>query len=162
MDVFAEDHMYRKILVPLDGSKLAECALEHAKEIARGCGVTEIDLLTVVKRNQWWEDSLEDPVAIEKIEEDEKEHLQNYLEGIKQELQREGFNVKSVLPENNEAEQILTYARNNGVDLIVMSTHGRSGISRWAFGSVADKVTRASTVPVMVISPPGCRINTSR
>ena len=61
-------------------------------------------------------------------------------------------------PDLDSIPKILEYAQNNNIDLIIISTHGRSGISRWAFGSVADKVVRTSTVPVLTVTPTGCRI----
>ncbi|OGO06013.1 MAG: hypothetical protein A2Y60_05020 [Chloroflexi bacterium RBG_13_54_9] len=56
----------------------------------------------------------------------------------------------------NPPEEIASYAEESGVDLIVMASHGRSGPSRWAYGSVAEKVFRSSCVPVMMVRAPGC------
>ena len=70
-----------------------------------------------------------------------------------------GVTTKSVTIEGKPAEAIVDYAEKNGIDLIVMSTHGRSGPSRWALGSVADKVIRSSTVAVLICVPEGCRIS---
>ena len=56
----------------------------------------------------------------------------------------------------NPAEQIIKFANNSGIDLIIISSHGRTGITRWAYGSVADKIMRAVAIPVMIIRPPGC------
>ena len=72
-------------------------------------------------------------------------------------LAAEGMNVSGVMLEGKAAETIVDYATTKGVDLIVMSTHGRSGPSRWAFGSVADRVVRTSPVPVLMAVPRGCR-----
>jgi nucleotide-binding universal stress UspA family protein len=55
------------------------------------------------------------------------------------------------------AEEILKYSQDNDVDLIIMSTHGRSGVSRWAMGSVADRVVRTSVAPVLLTTPKECR-----
>lgn len=77
--------MYQKIVVPLDGSKLAECVLPH-----------------------------------------------------------------------NPAEEITSFAEREGADLVLIASHGRSGLSRWAHGSVADRVFRATCVPVLMVRAPGC------
>ena len=151
--------MYRKILVPLDGSNLAECAIEHAKEIARGCNVPEIELVTVVKTFFWWEGEVTDPSIYERVEEDERSRAKEYLAKEKKEFEREGLTVNTVILEGNAAQAIIDYAEKNGVDLILMTTHGRSGISRFALGSVTDKVVRTVSMPVLVIAPPGCRVS---
>jgi len=151
--------MYRKILVPLDGSNLAECAIEHAKEIARGCNVPEIELVTVVKTFFWWEGEVTDPSIYERVEEDERSRAKEYLAKEKKEFEREGLTVNTVILEGNAAQAIIDYAEKYGVDLILMTTHGRSGISHFALGSVTDKVVRTVSMPVLVIAPPGCRVS---
>ncbi|MBP1707776.1 MAG: UspA protein [Chloroflexi bacterium] len=86
----------------------------------------------------------------------------DYLTRQSSKLQDAGLNVKTELleegPDQKTPEVILLYARDNDIDLIIISSHGRSGISRWAFGSVADKVVSHSTVPVLTVVPKGCRI----
>jgi nucleotide-binding universal stress UspA family protein len=151
--------MYRKIMVPLDGSSLAECALEHAREIAQGCNIPVIELVTVVKTFFWWESDITDPAIYQQVADDEKAKGQEYLKKEAAQLGKSGFTVKTVILEGSAAEQLINYARDNGVDLILMTTHGRSGISRFALGSVTDKVVRAVSVPVLIIAPPGCRVN---
>ena len=86
----------------------------------------------------------------------------DYLTRQSSKLKEAGLNVKTELleegPDQKTPEVILLYARDNDIDLIIISSHGRSGISRWAFGSVADKVVSHSTVPVLTVVPKGCRI----
>ena len=146
--------MYKKILVPLDGSKMAECTLDHVKTIATGCHVPEVVLLKVI----------EEPLlpyieaaflhdTKEKFEADAKE----YLSGIAAGLKAEGVAADVVTIHGVAAHDILEYAKNNAIDLIIISTHGLSGANRWVFGSVADRVVRHSTVPVLTIAPAGCR-----
>ena len=72
---------------------------------------------------------------------------------------QEGISARGEVVTGKAADAILDYAEKNNVDLIIMSTHGRSGISRWAFGSVADRVVRHSIAPVLLVAPAGCRIN---
>jgi len=165
-------NMYNKILVPLDGSKLSECSLDHVVEVASGCHVSEVILLTANK--QYRLDIIEsgDSTRIkdqfQKREEDIKlatEAAEKYLGDVSEDLKKRRVNAQSVviLAEENQsvAEAIMNYAESNNIDLIVMSTHGRSGITRWAFGSVADRVVRHSTVPVLIVAPAGCRLETA-
>jgi nucleotide-binding universal stress UspA family protein len=74
-------------------------------------------------------------------------------------LKAEGVKVQTEVLLGNPAEEITLFAKHRGVDLIVMSSHGRSGPSRWAYGSVADKVSRASSVPILMVRAPGCVVN---
>jgi nucleotide-binding universal stress UspA family protein len=161
--------MYSKILVPLDGSKLGECTLGHVRDIATGCGMAEIVLLTVTESENFfvqYETNLaqmnREVAEKEKSEALSMQKAQTYLNAISDNLKKAGLNVKTeVIKETNSqdpAEVILDYTKNNNVDLIVIATHGRSGITRWAFGSVADRIVRHSKVPVLTITPSGCRL----
>jgi len=146
--------MYNKILVPLDGSKTAECALEHVLAVAKGCRVLEIYILLVVEPvlPGFY---VTDEKAYEMLESWGKE----YLTGVQNSLVNEGLNAKTVIVKGKAADSIIDYAQKNGIDLIIMSTHGRSGPSRWAFGSVADRVIRSAVVPVLIAVPKGCRVS---
>jgi nucleotide-binding universal stress UspA family protein len=151
--------VYKKILVPLDGSKLAECALEHVKTIAIGCNVPEVVLFRVVEPNLAITDALAEGATMYNGLNDEiQKAAENYITGITIQYKSEtGVDVRSALAYGNAANEILEYVKNNHVDLIVMTTHGRSGISRWLFGNVADRVSHHSTVPVLIVTPSGCR-----
>jgi nucleotide-binding universal stress UspA family protein len=152
--------MYKKLLTPLDGSEFAECGLGHTKIIAIACNCPEVVFLRVIEPDlqvadlggvsseSWYRD------AQAKTEEEAKK----YVTMIADRMQNEGLNAKGVVLKGVAADEILEYAKNNGVDLIIMSTHGRSGVSRWAMGSVADKIVRHSSVPVLLASPSACRI----
>jgi nucleotide-binding universal stress UspA family protein len=145
--------MYSKILVPLDGSKTAECTFGHVINIARGCSVPEVHLLFVV-------DSLPDGLYQSRQEDLDKLVFwgKQYLAEVVKRMADDGVNAKSVLIDGKPADTILEYAVKNGIDLIIMSTHGRSGPSRWAFGSVTNKIVHSSKPPVLVVTPEGCRI----
>ena len=167
--------MYKKILVPLDGSKLAECAIPHAEELAKGCDTAEVMLVSVTERVQGyravegstepvvrsgggWLGSTQPPVqrlVPEAFGKKEKQ-AQRYLDRIAKTLAAKGINVSTDVLLWRPAEAIAGYAKQYGCDLIVMASHGRSGPSRWAHGSVADKVLRSSDVPVLIIRAPGC------
>ena len=93
---------------------------------------------------------------INQVEKEAQEYITDVTEKFKQNT---GIDAQSVLAHGNAADEILKYSKKNQVDLIIMTTHGRSGISRWLFGNVADKVSHHSTVPVLIIAPSGCRID---
>jgi len=136
--------MFKKILVPLDGSKLAEKILPRVEKLA-GQGQAEVHFIRVVVSYRI------DP----KEEKEERENLMQeawtYLEKIVSRLRKKRVKAYAKVIYGTDAVQICDFARKNKFDLIAMATHGRSGISRWALGSVADKVLSCSVVPVMLI-----------
>jgi nucleotide-binding universal stress UspA family protein len=151
--------MYSKILVPLDSSELAECSLEHVKRNTSTNGASEVILLRVVEPT-----NSNDAAAwaqagymLADVERKNKDIAKKYLSQVEERLRSEGISARAEVIEGRAAESIIDYAEQNKVDLIIMSTHGRSGISRFAFGSVADKVARHSPIPVLIVSPAGCR-----
>ncbi len=154
--------MYRKIVVPLDGSKMAECALGHVEAIAKGCSTLEVDLVRVVRSVPLWmsgdDMSYIDPGVLAKVVEGEKTSAKVYLDKIVKDLGEKGISAKSVVLNGEPAQTVLDYAEKNGAELIVMSSHGRSGPARWAMGSVAERVTQHAKLPVLVVAAPGCRI----
>lgn len=142
---------YKKILVCLDGSPLAEAALPHAQILASD-EEAEITLLRV-STNPAAEFSFSDPALANKfIQEMESETL-NYLQSIRSRLQKAGFRTSFLIRQGAIAETILQTASKIKTDVIVMSTHGRSGIQRWLLGSVADRIVTHSNIPVMLIRP---------
>ncbi len=156
--------MYKKILVPLDGSPAAECVFDHVKAIATGCSVPEVILLLVLEPV----DSMlhtfyvpaDWPEQLKEAEKKAKTEAEEYLSKVKERMERDGISAKTAFVMSSEvAEEILKFAADNQVDLIIMSTHGRSGATRWAFGSIADRVIRHSTVPVLIVLPKGCRVS---
>ncbi len=144
--------MYEKLLVPLDGSTLAEVALPYAEELSGRLG-SRIDLLHIGESN--------------KIIEQHNLHfyLQNKADAIKNFIalyaekpdNNREIQVTAVLTTGHPAEKIVEYAEREDAGLIIMSTHGRSGILRWALGSVADKVVRGTRKPVMLIRAKNAR-----
>jgi nucleotide-binding universal stress UspA family protein len=81
---------------------------------------------------------------------------EDYLKKLTAKVKYSGVQVDWKVVKGNEAESIADYAKKNEVDLIIIATHGRSGVSRWVWGSVADRVLRSSCVPVLMIRAPGC------
>ena len=149
--------MYEKILVPLDGSRVGEAALVDVEELALKMmpeTPVEVTLLQVVTP-MTYDFLTEDQDAqlpyndldLKKIE----RYAQQYLDRVAARLRSRGINVKTVVAEGHEAEEIIKAAQNTQADLMAMSTHGRSGLRRWALGSITDKVLHESDVPVLTV-----------
>ncbi len=148
--------MYKKILVPLDGSELSACSLEHVKQTGAGSDVIlfrVIEPLPVNDLAAWAQAGYMVSDVIKRA----KENARQALSLAAEKLAGHGISARVEVIEGRAAEAILEYAEKNQVDLIIISSHGRSGISRFAFGSVADRVVRHSKIPVLVITPPGCK-----
>jgi nucleotide-binding universal stress UspA family protein len=138
--------MYKRILVTLDRSPLAEQALPHAVALAKAFGGT-IELVTVVPIT-----GFDNPEAGIRIDWDrEVDEDRDYLAGIVARVNDSDVPAKSEIRRGDIAEEILRHAQEMKVDLIVMSTHGRSGLGRWVYGSIADRVLRYATVPVLLV-----------
>ncbi|MDX1687220.1 MAG: universal stress protein [Candidatus Promineifilaceae bacterium] len=137
--------VYERILVTLDGSLLAERALEPAVLLAQASGA-ELILLRVVTPIELWAPFVEIEPAFEVAQERQIRETSVYLEEVRDRLleDEEALNVRTIALRGPVAETITDYARQNSVDLIVISSHGRSGISRWIYGSVAEKVLRGT------------------
>jgi nucleotide-binding universal stress UspA family protein len=143
--------MYSKILVPLDGSPLAERALEPALEMARTTG-SEIILLEAVQ------DSLAAvPEAryLVPLKETYRSAISSmkYLRNIASRLRPHVGKIRWHVEEGDPIDAILSFAHNEDVDIIVMGTHGRTGISRVVMGSVAEKVSVTTHRPVVLVKP---------
>lgn len=146
--------MFKRILVPLDGSRLAEAALPAALELASKFD-SEVTLLRVVQPPQIMLTHTDGGVYAElltTLKQEANEEARFYLKAHQNSLRQQGYRVNVHITEGEPvAEMILETIASLGCDTIVMSTHGRGGISRWVFGSVADKVLRQASVPVILI-----------
>ena len=140
--------MFKKILVPLDGSALAEAVLAQVAELVRVHDAELVILRVALAHAFPGADPTE--AQLQAVRESEK-----YLEGVEQDLKGRGLRVSSVVRYGHPAEEVLDHAAFAGIDLIAMSTHGRTGVSRWVLGSVAEKVLRASTTPLLLVRAPG-------
>lgn len=139
--------MIKTILVPLDGSELAEQVLPYASELA-GRASAELLLLTSIQPVGIW-----DATATAINWEREERLAQEYLDAQKDRLEAAGVKVRVKRQHGEAAANILETAEAESVSLIAISTHGRSGLSRWLFGSVADRVVQSSHVPLLMIRP---------
>jgi len=180
--------MYNKVVVPLDGSDLAEVAIPHLQEIAAGCEIPEILLISVTEKVTG--KVSKQAIPSERIVSDGHiPHLQGqlpvgaystgilyvgqpatstevgvrlgkmastalkYLTRIALQLENKGLNTKIAVLVGNPAEEIIRFAKEEKADLIVMASRGTSGVNRWDIGNVADKVIRATEIPVVLVKP---------
>ena len=151
--------MYKKIVVPLDGSPLAECVLPHVEALARGCLVNEIIFLRAVEPFQYPTYAGEvtiTPAEVERINAGNKLEAEDYLRKLTDRFKFEKIPTGWEVLLGVAAERIADYGSKNRADLVVIATHGRSGLSRWVWGSVADRILRSACVPVLMVRAPGC------
>jgi nucleotide-binding universal stress UspA family protein len=142
-----QKELLHRILVPLDGSKTGEAALHYAVTLAKKTAA-EIVLIEVFEPV-----STVGAIGISySVREDEsvRKALMSYLNSVAKPLKDDGLEVSSVVLFGNAANQIMKYAEENGFDLIAISSHGRSGVGRWVFGSVTDKILHTGNVAVLV------------
>lgn len=149
--------MYHTILVPLDGSDLAEQVLPHVCALA-ACSEASV-LLLRVPADPVYDYLTPDPQLANELRHDVETGAQVYLDEVATRLSELGLSVTTKVAWGGPIhETILDIARERGVDLIAMSTHGRSGIARMVIGSVADQVVRHSPVPVLLVRPDPPRV----
>jgi nucleotide-binding universal stress UspA family protein len=180
--------MYNKVLVPLDGSDLAELALPHLVEIAAGCHVADVFLVSATEHlkgrvaGAWLaeENSAREihaapdtsPLLIGSsysgaLYSSDNSRLKNvpadmgrmaktalnYLIKKSAELETKGFHVELRVLVGNPADEIIAFAREQQIDLIVMSASNKSGLGRWDTASIADKVVKDCDIPVLLVKP---------
>lgn len=153
------DITYKRILVPLDGSPLAEVALSHAAVLARLCRA-ELTLLMVVPPIADVIETALERISIDEQWEARRSQAIKYLTSITEQSEFVGLRTRIEVLMGQVAETILNCAETRAIDLIVITTHGRSGIRRWVWGSTTEKVLRAAQTTVMLVrsnaSPAAC------
>lgn len=170
--------MLQKILVPLDGSEVAEAVLPYVEEICQRCEPVQVILLQVLPAPRGRsgavyraldEDFPTMPFPDSEVDVDTARHpIYREQEIASARAEAEIFLARAIerlcegeVPHRVEvafgraAEEIVDFAEREEVDLIAMCTHGRSGLSRWFFGSVTEKVLRGTHLPLLLVRPPG-------
>ena len=144
--------MYKKILVPLDGSELAEKVLPHVTALAKGSG-TEVTLASVVQLTMGAAGAKLEamPEAAAERKAALKAEALIYLEKVQRDLKDRGVTAHCAALQGDVASQLIAFAEQKGFDLIAMATHGRSGIDRFVMGSIAEKVVRGTVKPVLLV-----------
>jgi len=154
-----ERGMYEKILIPLDGSKVAESVLTYIEELVAKLTPepkVEVTLFQALSPTHYiaaWDAGAS--VAYSEIEMEQiKKKAIEYLDKVGEGLRSKGASVKCKVGVGKAAEEIIKVADEINTDLVAMSTHGRSGLSRWAFGSVTDKVLRGGNRLILTVRVP--------
>ena len=156
--------MYTQIMVPLDGSELAECVLPHVEKFIAGCQVSTIVFVRVIELGQMtfggsYATTGVDRMTIEanakRIEEERKSSAEEYLKKVVSRIKHNGVKFQTEVIVGKVADILVDYTESNNINLILIATHGRSGVNRWVRGSIADRILRASRVPVLMVRAPG-------
>ncbi len=135
--------MFKRILVPLDGSALAEGIIPRVEWLAK-IHDAEVTLLRVAVAHTFpGMDPIQHQVAVVR-------EAEEYLAQVEENLKSVGVKTQAVVRYGHEAQEIVEHARDRDFDLIAMSTHGRTGISQFVLGSVASKVIHMATVPILL------------
>jgi nucleotide-binding universal stress UspA family protein len=146
--------MFKKILVPLDGSQMSEAALPCAEKLGNKLNA-RVSLLQVLARAYYHYPDGEVGAALMPYSDEEMLRLradaEDYLKKVCGQLADKGVSADYLITIGMAAEEIARVADETGIDLVAMSTHGRSGVSRWAIGSTAYKVVRILKEPVILI-----------
>lgn len=147
--------MNPRILVPLDGSELAECVIPYVSWFNTLSDVKEIVFIRVVEPLHLLGgiESRFGPEEREHIEQNGMNLASDYLKQVTSQFKGGGVKINTVVFKGDPAGTISDYVNQNAIDLIIMATHGHSGVSRWLRGSVADRVLSHARVPVLLVKP---------
>jgi nucleotide-binding universal stress UspA family protein len=147
----------RTMLVPLDGSRFAEAVLPHVVTLAkqRGAGLVNVVLLRVYEKPFITADYPEPDIGAhsQRISDHFKQQAESYLVKVAQQLAGTGLNVRTKVIMGRPAEEIIKYARNNHPNLVVMATHGSSGLNLWEYGNITDKILHGISSPIFLVRP---------
>ena len=164
--------MYQKVMVPLDGSDLAECVLPHVKDFIKSSLAKTVVFVRVIEplpllvygelAETFPLSTYAEPYADrldhwQSVEAERKSAAEEYLKKASSFLNEYGERVQCEVLVGKVAQTIAAYAEDKNVDLTMIATHGRSGVSRWIMGSVADRVFRSSNAPVLMVRTPGSK-----
>ena len=138
--------MYDRILVPTDGSETAAKAVEHAVDLAEQYDAT-LHVLSVVDPTRFSTVGVDPSSVLVAVEKGAREAV----EAVEAAAEEAGVPTETTVVRGSPAQTITEYATDNDVDLVVMGTHGRTGLDRYLLGSVTERVVRTSSVPVLTV-----------
>jgi nucleotide-binding universal stress UspA family protein len=144
---------YNKIVIPLDGSELAEAALDAAIPLAKAFG-SEVLLLGVLDLTAGMYDVYSEAFSPVDLKAQLEKFIDTALERAKKKGEAQGVGTRRFLEVGIPHEAIAELARKEGADLIVMTTHGRKGLTHLLLGSVTEKLIRTAPCPILVVRPP--------
>ncbi|SEP30766.1 Nucleotide-binding universal stress protein, UspA family [Halogranum amylolyticum] len=138
--------MYDRILVPTDGSETATRAVDHAVDLAATYGAT-LHVLSVVDPTRFSTVDVDPSSVLEAVEKSSRDAV----EAVETTAADAGVAVETTVVRGAPARTITEYATDNDIDLVVMGTHGRTGLDRYLLGSVTERVVRTAPVPVLTV-----------
>lgn len=139
--------MFKRILVPLDGSVRAEAALTSGIELAKQFQ----GALTLLRAVELMPDGISGSDVIDRIRDEQLATARTYLERAAQRASQSGVKAETVAVPGDAARVILSFARDQQTDVIVINSHGSGGLTGYVFGSVAEKIVRGAGCPVLVM-----------
>ncbi len=147
--------MFKRILIPLDGSKRAERAIPVATRLARASGGSLVLLRVVSTPIEFWPALASEPTLVQPIVDTDLAAAEKYLADIMIAPQLDGIPAEKIVLFGSPASTILSVAQSTHADLVVLCSHGYTGMTRWVLGSVAEKVVGHAPVPVLVLREGG-------
>ncbi|MDF1590490.1 MAG: universal stress protein [Desulfobacterales bacterium] len=151
--------MFKKIMVPLDGSELAECVIPYVEGLIDQGEVEVIVFVRVVRPvinpASFDEGMSYIPEDWSKLESEKKTSAENYLKKVVSQLKKNGVKFQTEVLVGRVGDRLIDYIKTNDYDLILIATHGRSGLRRWVRGNVADKILSGSHIPILMVRAPG-------
>ena len=151
--------MYKKIMMPLDGSKLAECVFPHVESLVKAGEVGEVVFVRIVEPYNFSllsGEGVPDPEDIARLDAEARAVGEKYVQRVADRAKSNGTPVRGEVLIGRPPVKLAEYANSGGFDLVMIATHGRSGVSRWVWGGVADRLLRAVCIPIMMVRAPGC------
>lgn len=145
---------YNNVLVPLDGSEVARAALDELKKLVHP-GEGTVVLLSVIDTPPMQLEGYGEVLGTLDIQERLRVKYEAILESEAAQLRSEGFTVRALVRDGLAHEQIVIVCREEKIDLLVMTTHGRSGLAHWIMGSVTERVVRSAPCPVLIVRKSG-------
>jgi len=150
-----QKRLLKKILVPLDGSEAGEAVVPHVEALARpfDAQVILFHVLELAPVPILMAPGIQFPYPPVTPEQQARKAVSGlaHLEGVEKALTEKGIDCSSETSSGSPAVEILNHAEANAIDLIAMSTHGRSGIGRWVFGSVTEKLLQTGSTPILTV-----------
>jgi nucleotide-binding universal stress UspA family protein len=145
--------LIKHMLIPLDGSELSKMALPVTEELAiRLKAATTIFQMAMMIRV--YDNGIEGSAYVDysKYDEEEKKRVMRVMQALEADLKAKGINATNIVTSGfDAASDILEVCKKNNIDLVVMSTHGQSGLGRWVFGSIAEKVLKYGETPLLLV-----------
>ncbi len=149
--------MYKNIMAPLDGSELAESVLPHVKAFIKGFDASDVVLVRVLEPDSTSVIDDGEGDFKNKLLESDKKRIRSakaYLDGVGEGLSGERVKAHTEVLFGKPVDSLIDYIESHDIDLIVIVTHGRSGVTRWIMGSVAEKLFRSVKISIFIVRAP--------